>query len=173
MDHAGNFSVTDENSTIRNITHVGVVTTLAGSPWQLGSDDCFFFSKDTTTPEIYTVSYTLSLHDALPICPVKPERLNAASSRSASSSAFGFRRSEEHTSELQSQLTISYAVCCLKKKNGAQARRVRATPPSGPPDSLRRATCRNGPAFFFFKGTGPTLISTVSYTLSLHDALPI
>src|SRR5213593_4984273 len=26
-------------------------------------------------------------------------------------------RSEEHTSELQSQLTISYAVFCLKKKN--------------------------------------------------------
>mgnify|MGYP000156014512 CR=1 FL=1 len=27
------------------------------------------------------------------------------------------RRSEEHTSELQSQSTISYAVFCLKKKN--------------------------------------------------------
>src|SRR5213593_1754086 len=27
------------------------------------------------------------------------------------------KRSEEHTSELQSQLTISYAVFCLKKKN--------------------------------------------------------
>ena len=29
----------------------------------------------------------------------------------------GFFRSEEHTSELQSQSTISYAVFCLKKKN--------------------------------------------------------
>ena len=28
-----------------------------------------------------------------------------------------FNRSEEHTSELQSQSTISYAVFCLKKKN--------------------------------------------------------
>jgi len=27
------------------------------------------------------------------------------------------RRSEEHTSELQSRETISYAVFCLKKKN--------------------------------------------------------
>src|SRR3546814_8954089 len=30
----------------------------------------------------------------------------------------GFRRSEEHTSELQSLMRISYAVFCLKKKNG-------------------------------------------------------
>src|SRR3546814_6124363 len=29
----------------------------------------------------------------------------------------GFSRSEEHTSELQSLLRISYAVFCLKKKN--------------------------------------------------------
>src|SRR3546814_3629177 len=28
-------------------------------------------------------------------------------------------RSEEHTSELQSRMRISYAVCCLKKKNTA------------------------------------------------------
>src|SRR3546814_4003153 len=27
------------------------------------------------------------------------------------------KRSEEHTSELQSLMRISYAVCCLKKKN--------------------------------------------------------
>src|SRR3546814_3006892 len=30
--------------------------------------------------------------------------------------AAGRRRSEEHTSELQSLMRISYAVCCLKKK---------------------------------------------------------
>src|SRR3546814_1531167 len=29
----------------------------------------------------------------------------------------GFERSEEHTSELQSLMRISYAVFCLKKKN--------------------------------------------------------
>src|SRR3546814_4306800 len=31
-------------------------------------------------------------------------------------------RSEEHTSELQSLMRISYAVCCLKKKNTYQNR---------------------------------------------------
>src|SRR3546814_3481717 len=31
--------------------------------------------------------------------------------------AAGMRRSEEHTSELQSLMRISYAVFCLKKKN--------------------------------------------------------
>src|SRR3546814_9896614 len=31
--------------------------------------------------------------------------------------AVGLRRSEEHTSELQSLMRISYAVFCLKKKN--------------------------------------------------------
>src|SRR5210317_1846052 len=48
----------------------------------------FFFFNDTATTEIYTLSYTLSLHDALPI-----------------------------SSELQSHSEISYAVFCLKKKN--------------------------------------------------------
>src|SRR3546814_4104235 len=33
---------------------------------------------------------------------------------------FGMSRSEEHTSELQSLMRISYAVFCLKKKNKKQ-----------------------------------------------------
>src|SRR3546814_3733277 len=33
-----------------------------------------------------------------------------------------FARSEEHTSELQSLMRISYAVFCLKKKNNTQAK---------------------------------------------------
>src|SRR3546814_3738530 len=36
--------------------------------------------------------------------------------RKAASSAIAVRRSEEHTSELQSLMRISYAVFCLKKK---------------------------------------------------------
>src|SRR3546814_1662498 len=32
------------------------------------------------------------------------------------------KRSEEHTSELQSLMRISYAVCCLKKKKKAKSR---------------------------------------------------
>src|SRR6187397_3738574 len=73
----------------------------------------FFFFNDTATTEIYTVYNTLSLHDALPIYgahhrAVRPRRLRLAGPR---------HRSEEHTSELQSLYTISYAVFCLKKKN--------------------------------------------------------
>src|SRR2546430_6934271 len=71
----------------------------------------FFFFNDTATTEIYT----LSLHDALPISysvfgrePITPD------ARRASFTAC--QRSEEHTSELQSQSNL---VCrlLLEKKN--------------------------------------------------------
>src|SRR5213076_3593117 len=76
----------------------------------------FFFFNDTATTEIYTVGNTLSLHDALPISvgpasrsiPHRPNNCRFAS------------RSEEHTSELQSLPTISYAVFCLKKKKNTK-----------------------------------------------------
>src|SRR3712207_8763004 len=94
---------------------------------------CFFFFNDTATTEIYT----LSLHDALPIwraapppaparnampsryrrggcrdpgCASRPPRRRSATAPRRS------RRSEEHTSELQSR---QYLVCRLlleKKK---------------------------------------------------------
>src|SRR5687768_18226639 len=71
-----------------------------------------FFFNDTATTEIYT----LSLHDALPILS------SAGISCAWASSAIGIiptprcRRSEEHTSELQSRLHL---VCrlLLEKKN--------------------------------------------------------
>src|SRR3712207_8261950 len=96
----------------------------------------FFFFNDTATTEIYT----LSLHDALPIWPVLKSatriRAGSTSSRStvpettappATTAAIGAsasdslpnrsaKRSEEHTSELQSR---QYLVCRLlleKKK---------------------------------------------------------
>src|SRR5881398_4137862 len=73
----------------------------------------FFFFNDTATTEIYTLSDTLSLHDALPIC-----IRSIIHSRGPRVSLWWPRgcRSEEHTSELQSPLNISYAVFCLKKK---------------------------------------------------------
>src|SRR3546814_5521660 len=46
------------------------------------------------------------------------------------------KRSEEHTSELQSLMRISYAVFCLKKKNHKHNKIYRThnhTPPSPPP----------------------------------------
>src|SRR3546814_1851232 len=38
---------------------------------------------------------------------------------------WGYDRSEEHTSELQSLMRISYAVFCLKKKNNTNQRKYR------------------------------------------------
>src|SRR3546814_4842054 len=45
-----------------------------------------------------------------------PRRMIRGHARSAMTMNF-VRRSEEHTSELQSLMRISYAVFCLKKKN--------------------------------------------------------
>src|SRR5438045_9398997 len=85
----------------------------------------FFFFKDTAPTEIYT----LSLHDALPICPCHRDRTRLRRYGSTVISAilaayvdpYGLRlgyewRSEEHTSELQS---LRHLVCRLlleKKK---------------------------------------------------------
>src|SRR5881409_1637037 len=76
-----------------------------------------FFFNDTAPTQIYTGDYTLSLHDALPIL-----RSMATSSLETVGKKCSGRmpriprsRSEEHTSELQSQSHISYAVFCLKK----------------------------------------------------------
>src|SRR2546425_9714330 len=75
----------------------------------------FFFFNDTATTEIYT----LSLHDALPICRsssrarCRPGRARSPCTAPARSTR---KRSEEHTSELQS---LAYLVCRLlleKKK---------------------------------------------------------
>src|SRR5881398_4232120 len=74
-----------------------------------------FFFNDTATPEIYTLSDTLSLHDALPIS-LGNSIVGAYDTTKPCRQFFGVR-SEEHTSELQSPLNISYAVFCLKKKN--------------------------------------------------------
>src|ERR1017187_10979263 len=63
----------------------------------------FFFFNDTATTEIYT----LSLHDALPI--YRPRVLDPLGGQCLVERLIG-RRSEEHTSELQSPM---YLVCRL------------------------------------------------------------
>src|SRR5207248_11355613 len=87
-----------------------------------------------TTPPT-TEIYTLSLHDALPICGDKPKTAHRVVSRAKKVAAF-FRisrssrrtRNPEKSSHLlrtdrkstrlnSSHRTISYAVFCLKKKN--------------------------------------------------------
>src|SRR5881398_4169653 len=89
----------------------------------------FFFFNDTATTEIYTLSDTLSLHDALPIC-----RWRAGTATSASCWLARGGRSEEHTSELQSPLNISYAVFCLKKKKKYSVRHLS-------PSVIRHSIC--------------------------------
>src|SRR6267143_7279835 len=88
----------------------------------------FFFFNDTATTEIYT----LSLHDALPISPVMAagglawiavlSSLNVAAQQA---------RSEEHTSELQSQFHLVCRLLLEKKKKKktltAFTRKKRAT----------------------------------------------
>src|SRR3546814_8424009 len=102
----------------------------------------FFFFKVTATTESYTYLHTLSLHDALPIARKRKSAVSCSPISSAgtlpmapaaawdkavkwsdssvshiqSAAARRKSRSEEHTSELQSLMRISYAVFCLKKK---------------------------------------------------------
>src|SRR3546814_6046147 len=106
---------------------------------------CFYLCFNESAPtQIYTYLHTLSLHSALPLpdgllgsasrrypVPVarssrdqrpRPHSLPVFWTRSsisrptATSGNLGCARSEEHTSELQSLMRISYAVFCLKKK---------------------------------------------------------
>src|SRR3546814_10035106 len=102
-----------------------------------------FFFNDTATSEIYTYLHTLSLHDALPIwrragplssgerggtsIPTRPRASRPCWRRDGRRPLTGTTRpmdrpsrSEEHTSELQSLMRISYAVFCLKKKKYTQ-----------------------------------------------------
>src|SRR3546814_9227522 len=104
----------------------------------------FLCFKDTATTEIDTYVHTLSLHDALPICgsrdaccAARPHRRSSSAAplrpvlsrhRAASNAPhlrcampppedrYCGKRSEAHTSELQSLMRISYAVFCLNTK---------------------------------------------------------
>src|SRR2546430_12185654 len=74
---------------------------------------CFFFFNDTATTEIYT----LSLHDALPIF-ISPVRIQRGQQRERRFFQVGqpLGRSEEHTSELQSQSNLVCRLLLEKKK---------------------------------------------------------
>src|SRR2546430_5262820 len=88
----------------------------------------FFFFNDTATTEIYT----LSLHDALPISrrsldpPIAHRRHRSGQDsiwrgrkdrKARGECAIGLGRSEEHTSELQSQSNLVCRLLLEKKKN--------------------------------------------------------
>src|SRR2546430_4312183 len=100
---------------------------------------CFFFFNDTATTEIYT----LSLHDALPISARARAGLRTTSGRRAPRHRASRRRparrrgprSEEHTSELQSQSNLVCRLLLEKKKISAARTREWIT------FSERRCTC--------------------------------
>src|SRR5437773_5027493 len=82
----------------------------------------FFFFNDPATTEIYT----LSLHDALPICLRVPARAGLCPAAQCGLDPRRRARSDPHrpgsspdrksTRLNSSHITISYAVFCLKKK---------------------------------------------------------
>src|SRR4030066_89798 len=85
-----------------------------------------FFFNDPATTEIYT----LSLHDALPICtkvtdPVAPLAPTARPRRRCH-----VDRSEEHTSELQSHLNLVCRLLLEKQKDYTQVKPTSSRPPA-------------------------------------------
>src|SRR5688572_31927340 len=80
----------------------------------------FFFFNDTATTEIYT----LSLHDALPICWSTLEYLERRELQALVDWLFQRVRSEEHTSELQSQSNLVCRLLLEKKKKEEEQTRV-------------------------------------------------
>src|SRR2546430_16664891 len=73
----------------------------------------FFFFNDTATTEIYT----LSLHDALPIYRKPSLQARTSAAEIADSGDKIDIRSEEHTSELQSQSNLVCRLLLEKKKH--------------------------------------------------------
>src|SRR5438105_13961457 len=76
----------------------------------------FFFFNDTATTEIYT----LSLHDALPILFSRRSEPSASPTRCTHTGRRRSRRSEEHTSELQSRVDLVCRLLLEKKKKKKQ-----------------------------------------------------
>src|SRR3546814_5559649 len=82
----------------------GVKTDLwIGGRWQNASDDARFDVENPATEQVIASVASATVGDCL-------KAIDAAQGAFA-------ERSEEHTSELQSLMRISYAVFCLKKKN--------------------------------------------------------
>src|SRR5260370_5709191 len=103
----------------------------------------FFFFNDTATTEIYT----LSLHDALPICgragSMDPSDLCAT----VLALSGGRARSEEHTSELQSHLNLVCRLLLEKKNKPTSGPTARKRAPVLIHESPRAARIRLAPLY--------------------------
>src|SRR3546814_10368832 len=93
----------------------GYVSTVLGCPYQ----------GDVPVADVVRVAralhamgcYEISLGDTIGVgTPGKARAMLLAVARAVPMPALAVHRSEEHTSELQSLMRISYAVFCLKKK---------------------------------------------------------
>src|SRR5438309_11244105 len=80
----------------------------------------FFFFNDTATTEIYT----LSLHDALPISSFGRASLTVSGRPSIVCPCIPAMRSEEHTSELQSQFHLVCRLLLEKKKKKKKKKKI-------------------------------------------------
>src|SRR2546429_6649525 len=89
-----------------------------------------FFFNDTATTEIYT----LSLHDALPICGESYKHAGRTQALGLAAVKLPSTRSEEHTSELQSRLHLVCRLLLEKKNihNAALGGGQHSEPHSGP-----------------------------------------
>src|SRR2546430_7406461 len=96
------------------------------------SRSIFFFFNDTATTEIYT----LSLHDALPICGSRIALLGKFGGREERPAGAFRTRARRGTADRKStrlnssHSQISYAVFCLKKKNNIRSTGVDVLPDS-------------------------------------------
>src|SRR3546814_8139670 len=79
--------------------------------------------RSTRTDTLFPYTTLFRSQAALAIGFAKTTASGLMSAASASSCQSGSTRSEEHTSELQSLMRISYAVFCLKKKNTKQSKK--------------------------------------------------
>src|SRR3546814_8748860 len=96
---------------LRNLALHFVQTCLV-DPIRLGDCDCALgYAQDGKNGQVFQ----RLRHDAIVGCHHQQAKINAAGARSHGMTQALMARSEEHTSELQSLMRISYAVFCLTK----------------------------------------------------------
>src|SRR3546814_5373006 len=98
MEITGNLGLLDahyDNGTFTDVqTIAGIPGCGGGEP--IGTYNCTVDRSDEKLPQVPKITYSIGLTQTVPM------------------SLGELRRSEEHTSELQSLMRISYAVFCLK-----------------------------------------------------------
>src|SRR3546814_5940093 len=117
-------------------------------------DSWVWFSRSRVRTSLLPANYRLRTNSARSTSPLMPGYLQSISCASPVRRIEGMSvprlsvcpapltRSEEHTSELQSLMRISYAVFCLKKKITKQKRQTQYTQISTKSYKYNNITCR-------------------------------